>query len=389
VISAILPTYNPADLAFKHGEGAYLFTEDNQRYLDFASGIGVTCLGHAHPHLVTALKEQADKLWHCSNLYTIPGQQRLAERLVANSFADTVFFCNSGAEAVEAGIKTVRRYHHAAGHSERFRILCAENAFHGRTLADIAAGGQEKHTQGFGPIVDGFDHVPFGNMNALRAGITPQTGAILIEPVQGEGGVRPAKPDYLRKLRAAADEFGLLLFFDEVQCGMGRTGKLFAHEWAGVTPDIVAVAKGIGGGFPLGACLASEKAASAMDSGSHGSTYGGNPLAMASGNAVLDVLLGNGFHNHVTAMGEKLVPCVADMATRHPAVLAGVRGLGLMLGIECVVPNRDLMAKLGDNGLLTVAAGDNVLRLLPPLIIEESHIDVAMEILEKTCQEWE
>jgi len=388
VISAILPTYNPADLTFEHGEGAYLFAGDGQRYLDFASGIGVTCLGHAHPHLVTALQEQAGKLWHCSNLYTIPGQQRLAKRLVANSFADTVFFCNSGAEAVEAGIKIVRRYHHAAGHSERFRILCAENAFHGRTLADIAAGGQEKHTQGFGPIVDGFDHMPFGNMNALRAGITPQTGAILIEPVQGEGGVRPAEPDYLRKLRVAADEFGLLLFFDEVQCGMGRTGKLFAHEWAGVTPDIVSVAKGIGGGFPLGACLASEKAAAAMDNGSHGSTYGGNPLAMAAGNAVLDVFLGDGFLDHVTAMGKKLTACVTEVAARHPAVLSGVRGLGLMLGIECVVPNRDLMTKLGGNGLLTAAAGDNVLRLLPPLIIEESHIDEAMEIIEKTCRKW-
>jgi acetylornithine/N-succinyldiaminopimelate aminotransferase len=388
VISAILPTYSPADLAFERGEGAYLFTGNGQRYLDFASGIGVTCLGHAHSHLVTALQEQAGKLWHCSNLYTIPGQQQLAERLVANSFADTVFFCNSGAEAVEAGIKTVRRYHHAAGHSERFRILCAENAFHGRTLADIAAGGQDKHSQGFGPMVDGFDHVPFGNINALRAGITPQTGAILIEPIQGEGGVRPAELDYLRKLRTAADEFGLLLFFDEVQCGMGRTGKLFAHEWAGITPDIVAVAKGIGGGFPLGACLASEKAAAAMDSGSHGSTYGGNPLAMAAGNAVLDVLLGNGFLDHVTAMGKKLTVCVTEVTARYSAILSSVRGLGLMLGIECVMPNRNLITKLRGNGLLTVAAGDNVLRLLPPLIIEESHIDEAMEIIEKTCREW-
>jgi len=388
LISALMPTYSPADLAFDRGEGAYLFTADGQRYLDFASGIGVTCLGHAHPHLVTALQEQAAKLWHCSNLFVIEGQKRLAERLVAASFADSVFFCNSGAEAVECGIKMVRKYHHETGHPEKFRIICAENAFHGRTLADLAAGGQEKHLAGFGPVVEGFDHVPFGNMNALRAAIGPQTGAILIEPVQGEGGVRPAEPDYLIKLRQTADEFGLLLFFDEVQCGMGRTGKLFAHEWAGVTPDIVAAAKGIGGGFPLGACLARERAAEVMGFGSHGSTYGGNPLAMAAANAVLDVMLEDGFLDHVTSMGEKLTAQVADVAARHPAVLSGVRGLGLMLGIECVAPNRDLMAKLRNNGLLTVAAGDNVLRLLPPLIIEESHIDEAVAILDATCGEW-
>ncbi|MBT4769861.1 MAG: aspartate aminotransferase family protein [Rhodospirillaceae bacterium] len=388
MISALMPTYSPADLAFDRGEGAYLFTADGQRYLDFASGIGVTCLGHSHPHLVRALQEQAAKLWHCSNLFAIEGQKRLAERLVAASFADSVFFCNSGAEAVECGIKMVRKYHHETGHPEKFRIICAENAFHGRTLADLAAGGQEKHLAGFGPKVEGFDHVPFGNMNALRNAIGPETGAILIEPVQGEGGVRPAEPDYLIKLRQTADEFGLLLFFDEVQCGMGRTGKLFAHEWAGVTPDIVAAAKGIGGGFPLGACLARERAAEVMGFGSHGSTYGGNPLAMAAANAVLDVMLEDGFLAHVTSMGERLTALVADVAARHPAVLSGVRGLGLMLGIECVVPNRDLMAKLRDNGLLTVAAGDNVLRLLPPLIVEESHIDEAVAILDATCGEW-
>ncbi|MBL6935823.1 MAG: aspartate aminotransferase family protein [Alphaproteobacteria bacterium] len=389
MISAILPTYNPADLAFERGEGAYLFTADGRRFLDFTSGIGVTSLGHAHPHIVAALKDQAGKLWHCSNLYTIPGQQRLAERLVANSFADTVFFCNSGAEAVEAGIKMARRYHHGAGHPERFRIICAENAFHGRTLADISAGGQEKHTQGFGPLVEGFDHVPFGNMNELRSAIGAETAAILVEPVQGEGGIRPASEDYLRGLRAAADEFGLLLFFDEVQSGMGRTGRFFAHEWAGVKPDIVAVAKGIGGGFPLGACLASEKAAASMDGGSHGSTYGGNPLAMAAGNAVLDILLGDGFLDHVVAMAALLRARLDDLTTRHQKIFTGVRGLGLMLGLECAVANRDLMVKLRENGLLTLTAGDDVLRLLPPLVIEESHVDEAMEILETTCREWE
>lgn len=389
MIPAILPTYNPADLAFERGEGAYLFTADGQRFLDFTSGIGVTSLGHAHPHIVAALKEQAGKLWHCSNLYTIPGQQRLAERLVANSFADTVFFCNSGAEAVEAGIKMARRYHHGAGHPERFRIICAENAFHGRTLADISAGGQEKHTQGFGPLVEGFDHVPFANLNELRSAIGAETAAILVEPVQGEGGIRPASEEYLRGLREAADEFGLLLFFDEVQCGMGRTGRFFAHEWAGVKPDIVAVAKGIGGGFPLGACLASEKAASAMDGGSHGSTYGGNPLAMAAGNAVLDILLGDGFLDHVVAMAALLRARLDDLTTRHQEIFTGVRGLGLMLGLECAVANRELMVKLRENGLLTLTAGDDVLRLLPPLVIEESHVDEAMEILETTCREWE
>jgi len=389
VIPAILPTYNPADLAFERGEGAYLFTADGQRFLDFTSGIGVTSLGHAHPHIVAALKEQAGKLWHCSNLYTIPGQQRLAERLVANSFADTVFFCNSGAEAVEAGIKMARRYHHGAGHPERFRIICAENAFHGRTLADISAGGQEKHTQGFGPLVEGFDHVPFANLNELRSAIGAETAAILAEPVQGEGGIRPASEEYLRGLREAADEFGLLLFFDEVQCGMGRTGRFFAHEWAGVKPDIVAVAKGIGGGFPLGACLASEKAASAMDGGSHGSTYGGNPLAMAAGNAVLDILLGDGFLDHVVAMAALLRARLDDLTTRHQEIFTGVRGLGLMLGLECAVANRELMVKLRENGLLTLTAGDDVLRLLPPLGIEESHVHEAMEILETTCREWE
>ncbi len=389
MISAILPTYSPADLAFDRGEGAYLFTADGRRFLDFTSGIGVTSLGHAHPHIVKALKEQVDKLWHCSNLYMIPGQQQLAERLVANSFADTAFFCNSGAEAVEAGIKIVRRHHCAAGHDERFRIICAENAFHGRTMADIAAGGQEKHTRGFGPVVDGFDHVPFANLNALRSAIGPETAAILVEPVQGEGGILPAPEDYLRGLRAAADEFGLLLFFDEVQCGVGRSGRFFSHEWAGVTPDIMAVAKGIGGGFPLGACLASEKAASAMDSGSHGSTYGGNPLAMAVGNAVLDILLGDGFLDHIVHMGTLLRERLDDLAQRHRQMITGVRGLGLMLGLECIIPNQDLMMRLRENNLLTLTAGNNVLRLLPPLVIEEIHVDEALAILEKTCGEWE
>src|SRR5262245_431 len=286
-----MPTYQRAEIAFERGEGAYLFATDGRRYLDFACGIAVTGLGHAHPHLVAALTEQAKKVWHLSNLYTIPGQRRLAERLVAASFADSVFFCNSGAEAIECGLKLARKYHDETGAPERYRVITVEGAFHGRTLATIAAGGQDKHLKGFAPVVDGFDKVAFGNMNELRAAITGETAAILIEPVQGEGGMRPAPAEYLQALRKVADEYRLLLYFDEVQCGMGRTGKLFAHEWAGVEPDIVATAKGIGGGFPMGACLAKEKVAKTLTPGSHGSTFGGGPLAMAVGNAVLDILL--------------------------------------------------------------------------------------------------
>lgn len=388
MIPAVLPTYNSPDLAFDHGEGAYLVTTDGRRYLDFACGIGVTCFGHNHPHLVSALTRQAGKLWHCSNLYRIPGQQRVAERLVAATFADTVFFCNSGAEAVEAGIKMIRKYHDTNGSPDRYRLVCCDNAFHGRTLATIAAGGQEKHLNGFDPVVDGFDRVAFGNLNELRAAITEETAAILVEPVQGEGGIRVASAAYLQGLREVADEFGLLLFFDEVQCGMGRTGKLCAHEWAGVAPDVMAVAKGIGGGFPVGACLATEKAASGMDRGSHGSTYGGNPLAMAVAGAVLDLLLGEGFLENVVRMGDLLRQRISDLAARHRGVITGVRGLGLMLGLECAVSNQELMVKLRENGLLTVTAGENVVRLLPPLVIGESHVDEAMASVEKTCGEW-
>ena len=379
-----MPTYARSDIAFERGEGAYLYAADGRRYLDFSSGIAVTALGHSHPHLVEALKAQAEKLWHVANLYQIPEQQRLAERLVANSFADTVFFNNAGAEAIECGIKMVRKYQHETGHPERYRMICCEGAFHGRTLATIAAGGQEKHLAGFGPPMDGFDHVPFGNLNALRAAVTAETAGILIEPIQGESGIRAADPDYLRGLRAAADEFGLLLFFDEVQCGMGRTGKLFAHQWSGVTPDVLATAKALGGGFPVAACLATENAAQGMGVGSHGSTFGGNPLAMAVANAVLDVMLADGFLDNVVAMGEALARGLETLVAAHPGIAEEVRGSGLLRGIKLAGDSREMVSTLRDNGLLTVAAGDNVIRMLPPLIVEQAQIDEAMAIIDRS-----
>jgi acetylornithine/N-succinyldiaminopimelate aminotransferase len=388
VIPALMPTYARIDLSFERGEGAHLFTADGRRFLDFGSGIAVNALGHSHPHLVAELKAQVEKVWHVSNLYRIAGQEKLAERLVANSFADTAFFCNSGAEALEASIKMARKYHYENGHPERYRIITAAGAFHGRTLATIAAGGQEKYLKGFLPKVEGFDQVAFGNLNEMRAAITAETAAILVEPVQGEGGIRPASTEYLRALRTIADEFGILLVFDEVQCGMGRTGKLFAHEWSGVTPDIMGLAKGLGGGFPIGACLATEAAAVGLSAGTHGTTFGGNPLAMTAANAVLDVMLAPGFLEEVDRIGrlfrDKLTPFVA----KHPKLFEEVRGAGLMLGLKCVVPAGDMMTRLRESGLLTVAAGDNVVRLLPPLTIREPEVAEAMAILEKVAAGW-
>ena len=385
MISAVMPTYGRVDIAFERGEGPYLFTADGARYLDFTSGIGVVSLGHAHPRMVAALGAQAEKLWHTSNIFHIPGQERLAERLVAKTFADTVFFTNSGAEAVECGIKTVRAHFDAVGAPQRYRIICANQAFHGRTMATISAGGQDKLLKGFEPAVEGFDHVSFGNLNETRAAIGEETAAILIEPIQGEGGIRPAPEDYLHGLREIADEYGLLLFFDEVQCGMGRTGKLFAHEWAGVSPDVMAVAKGIGSGFPVGACLATEHAAKGMQPGTHGSTYGGNPLAMAVGNAVLDVMEEDGFLDHVVAMGARLMHGLGTAVEAHPKVLTGVRGKGLMVGLMCTADPKPLIAKLRENGLLTVVGGGNVVRLLPPLITGEAEIEQALEIIDESC----
>lgn len=372
--SALYETFARAPLAFDHGEGVWLVTETGERYLDFAGGIAVNSLGHGHPHLVEALTEQAKKLWHVSNLYEIPGQRRLGERLVANTFADKVFFTNSGAEALECAIKTARRHHHVAGRPERFRTITFEGAFHGRTLATIAAGGQQKYLEGFGPKAEGFDQVPFGDIAAVTAAITAATAAILIEPVQGEGGLRPAEPSFLKQLRELCDKHGLLLIYDEVQCGVGRTGKLFAYEWSGVAPDIMAIAKGIGGGFPMGACLATDEAASGMTAGVHGTTFGGNPLAMAVGNAVLDVVLADGFLGEVSRKALLMKQGLAAVADEFPEVIEGIRGLGLMLGLKCALPNGKVNMALRDEKLLAVPAGDNVVRLLPPLIVSDEEI---------------
>jgi acetylornithine/N-succinyldiaminopimelate aminotransferase len=385
--AALMNTYARSELAFERGEGAWMIAVDGRRYLDFASGIAVTALGHCHPHVVAALTEQAHKLWHTSNLYRIPGQERLGERLAGASFADQVFFGNSGVEAIECGLKLVRKYHDDFGDAGRYRVIACEGSFHGRTLAGLAAAGNEKYLKGYAPYVEGFDHVPYGNLNELRAKIGPETAAILVEPVQGEGGMRAASIEYLKGLRAVCDEFGLLLFFDEVQCGMGRTGKLFAHEWAGVTPDILATAKGIGAGFPLGACLATAKVTAAFGPGSHGTTFGGNPLAMAVGNAVLDVMLAPGFFEGVVARGEQLKKGVERLIAAYPKVFAEIRGKGLMLGLKCVTPNLEMVDRLRRCGLLTVGAADNVVRLLPPLIITASEIDQALSMLESAAKE--
>ena len=385
MIAAVMPTYARAELTFEKGEGAYIHDTDGRRYLDFGAGIAVTGLGHCHPHLVKALTEQAAKVWHTSNLYHIPGQERLAQRLVDNSFADSVFFTNSGGEAVECGAQDGPQVPRRKRCPRALPGDHLRGAFHGRSLAAIAAGRQAKHTQGFEPLVDGFDQVPFGNLNELRAAIGPETAGILVEPVQGEGGIRPAAIDYLKGLRQTADEFGLVLMFDEVQCGMGRTGRLFAHEWAGIAPDVLASAKALGGGFPVGACLATEPLAAAMKAGSHGSTFGGNPLAMAVANAVLDVILADGFLEGVERIAGYLKGKLEALVAARTAVLVEVRGSGLMLGLKCVGENTALIAELIANGMLAIAAGDNVVRLVPPLIIEEAHVDKALAILEKSC----
>ena len=379
--SALYETFARAPLSFERGEGCWLIEESGQRYLDFAGGIAVNSLGHSHPALVSALTEQAGKLWHVSNLYNIPGQTRLAERLVANTFADKVFFTNSGAEALECAIKTARRYHYVSGHPERFRTITFEGAFHGRTLATIAAGGQAKYLEGFGPKVDGFDQVPFCDIDAVEKAITSETAAILIEPIQGEGGIREVPASTLKRLRELCDEHGLLLIFDEVQCGIGRTGRLFAYEWSGVSPDLMAIAKGIGGGFPVGACLATDQAAIGMTSGVHGTTFGGNPLAMAVGNAVLDVVLEEGFLGEVSRKALLFKQGLAAVADEFPDVIEGIRGSGLLLGIKCRVANTKLQAALRDEKMLSVTAGENVVRLLPPLIVSDEEIRDALDCI--------
>jgi acetylornithine/N-succinyldiaminopimelate aminotransferase len=385
VNSPLLPTYARADVSFEKGEGPWLLSRDGQRYLDFGAGIAVNALGHAHPHLVRALTEQAGKIWHTSNLYQIPEGERLAQRLVDHTFADVVFFSNSGAEANEAAIKMARKYHASKGHPERFRIITFEGAFHGRTLATIAAGGQQKYLEGFGPKVEGFDQVPFDDLKALKAAITPETAALMIEPIQGEGGIRPVPGPFMRALKDLCDEHGLILIFDEIQTGVGRTGKLFAYEWTGVSPDIMSVAKGIGGGFPMGACLATAEAASGMTVGSHGTTFGGNPLAMAVGNAVLDVVLEPEFLDRVQHLGLLLKQRLAELKDRHPAVIADVRGQGLMMGLKTHVPNTDFIAAARDEKLILIAAGDNVARLLPPLVISEEDLAEAFNRMDAAC----
>jgi acetylornithine/N-succinyldiaminopimelate aminotransferase len=389
VNSPLLPTYARADVSFERGEGPWLVSRDGERYLDFGAGIAVNVLGHAHPHLVKALTEQAAKVWHTSNLYKIPEGERLAQRLVDNTFADVVFFSNSGAEANEAAIKMARKYHAANGQPERFRVITFEGAFHGRTLATIAAGGQKKYLEGFGPKVEGFDQVPFDDIPALKQAIVPETAAIMIEPIQGEGGIRPVPPAFIREIRALCDEHGLLLIFDEIQTGVGRTGKLFAYEWMGVSPDIMAIAKGIGGGFPMGACLATAEASKGMTVGTHGTTFGGNPLAMAVGNAVLDVVLAPGFLQRVEQMGLLVKQRLAELKDRHPAIIADVRGHGLMVGIKTHVLNSDFINAARDEKLILIAAGDNVARMLPPLIVTEADVGEAMNRIDAACSRLE
>jgi len=381
----MLPAYARVDLAFERGEGVWLIATNGDRYLDFASGVAVNALGHAHPHLVEAIKAQAEKLLHVSNLYRIPEGERLADRLCAASFADVVFFANSGAEAMEGVIKMVRKYQSANGHPERYRIITFEGSFHGRTLATLAAAKQKKHLDGFGPVMDGFDQVPLGDIEAVKRAIGPQTAGILIEPVQGEGGVRAAPPSFFRALRELCDKHGLLLAFDEVQTGIGRLGELFGYQKIGVTPDVMGLAKGLGGGFPIGAVLASAEAAKGMTPGTHGSTFGGNPLACAAGNAVLDVVLKPGFLDHVKTAELLFRQRLASLKDRYPTVIAEVRGEGLLLGLKAVVPNGELSDAARKEKLLTVGAGDNVVRLVPPLIVSDAEITEALDKLDRAC----
>jgi len=385
VTSHLLPTYARVDLAFERGEGAWLLTAEGDRYLDFTSGVAVNALGHAHPRLVRAVEEQARKLWHVSNLYRIPEAEKLADRLCAISFADTVFFQNSGAEAIECAIKMARKYQSASGKPERYRIITFEGAFHGRTLAAIAATGNKKYLEGFGPPVDGFDQVAFADLEATKKAIGPATAAILIEPIMGEGGVRVVPHAFLRALRKLCDQHGLLLIFDEIQSGLGRTGHMFAYEQSGVTPDVMTLAKALGGGFPVGACLATAEASKGMTTGTHGSTFGGNPLAMAVGNAVLDTMLADGFLEKVRKNGLLLKQRLAEIKDRHAAVVAEVRGEGLLVGLRMVTPSSELIDELRAEKMITVGAGDNVVRLVPPLIISEAEIAEAVARIDRAC----
>ena len=383
--SHLLPTYARVDLAFERGEGVWLVATDGERYLDFTSGVAVNALGHAHPHLIAAVTAQANKVWHVSNLYEIPESERVAQRLCDATFADVAFFQNSGAEAVECAIKTVRKYQSVSGRPERYRIITFDGAFHGRTLAALAATGNKKYLDGFGPPVDGFDQVAFGDLDAVKRAIGPQTAAIMIEPIMGEGGVRVVEPAFLRALRELCDQHGLLLVFDEIQTGMGRTGDLFCYQRIGVTPDVMTVAKALGGGFPVGACLATHEAAKGMTPGTHGSTFGFNPLAMSVANATLDVMLKPGFFDHVKKMGLLLKQRLAEIKDRYPSLIAEVRGEGLLVGLRALIPVGELVDALRGEKMVTVAAGDNVVRLLPPLIVSEQEIGEAVQRLDRAC----
>jgi acetylornithine/N-succinyldiaminopimelate aminotransferase len=381
----LLPVFARADLAFERGEGVWLIGTDGERYLDFTSGVAVNALGHCHPHLIAALQEQATKLWHMSNLFKSPDGERLAARLCEQSFADFVFFCNSGAEAMECALKMTRHYHFSKGRPERTRIITFEGAFHGRTLGTLAATGAAKYLEGYGTPLDGFDQVPLGDLEAVKKVIGPNTAGILIEPLQGEGGVRAPPHAFFRALRELCDESDLLLVFDEVQTGMGRTGELFAYKRLGIAPDIMSLAKALGGGFPIGACLATAEAAAGMAPGSHGSTFGGNPLAVAAANAVLDVMLKPGFFDRAQKMSLLLKQKLASVVDRYPQVLAEVRGEGLLIGLKAVVPSGDLVNALRGEKLLTVGAGENVVRFLPPLIVSEAEIEESVARLERAC----
>ncbi len=386
MIAALMPTYNRADLAFERGEGCWLYTVDGRRFLDFGAGIATSSLGHGHKHLTAAIAEQAQKVMHVSNLYRIPQAETLATRLIENTFADSVFFCNSGAEANEGMTKLIRKAQHGNGHPERYRVICFEGAFHGRTLAMLAATGNAKYLNGFGPEVVGFDHVPFNNLNALRDAITPETAGIIIEPVQGEGGLRPAYLQFLRDLRATCDEFGIFLGLDEVQCGMGRTGKLFAYEWAGIEPDIMSIAKGIAGGFPMGAFLAKESLAKHLYAGTHGTTFGGNPLACAAANAVLDVMLEPAFLPEVDRKARRFWHELVAIAHEFPTIFEEARGAGFLVGLKCVIPNGDVQTAFANEGLLSVGAGDNAIRLIPPLVVTDTDLDEALAMIRRAAQ---
>ncbi|QNM82851.1 aspartate aminotransferase family protein [Sphingomonas sabuli] len=388
-ITPLMPVYPRCEVRPVRGEGVYLYGENGEQYLDFASGIAVNLLGHGHPHLTKAIQNQAAQLMHVSNLYGSPQGERLAQRLVDLTFADTVFFTNSGAEAVECAIKTARRYHHAKGQPHKHDLITFSNAFHGRTMATISATNQEKLRDGFAPLLPGFKVVEFDNLDAALAAVDDHTAGFLIEPVQGEGGIRPASKEFIQGLRKACDDNDLMLVFDEVQCGMARTGTLFAYEQYGVEPDILASAKGIGGGFPLGACLATEKAAQGMVIGTHGSTYGGNPLAMAAGEAVLDVVANDEFLAHVRQMGDRLRAALEQMIPNHDGLFDSVRGMGLMLGIKMKTDSRAFVNWLRGQGLLAVAAGDNVMRVLPPLVIDDNHIREFVDRLSQAAAVYE